>query len=107
MMFSLMFGGGVSWFIMVQNMSESEWLFLILTLMASMTTAFLGTIAAVLGHFVEADNFDEVEQIAKVWFLGLCAFLPIGGGTDRGTPSSNKQTILHGTLKARKLAPAD
>jgi hypothetical protein len=88
MIFSILFGGGVAWFITVQNMSESEWLFLMLTLLASMTLAFLGTVAAVLGYFIEPDNFDEVDQIAKAWFLALCAFLPIGGIPQLIRPSS-------------------
>lgn len=79
MLFSLLFGGGVSWFITLQSMSESDWLFLILTLVASMSLAFLGTVAAVLGYFMEPDNFDEVEQIARGWLFGLVAFLPIAG----------------------------
>jgi hypothetical protein len=79
MSFSLLFGGGVAWFVTVQNMSESDWLFLVLTLLASMALAFFGTVAAVLGYFVEQDNFDEVEQIAKAWLLGLMAFFPIAG----------------------------
>lgn len=79
MTFSLLFGCGAAWFITVQNMSESDWLFLVLTMMASMALAFLGTIAAVLGFFVEQDNFDEVEQISRTWLMGLVAFLPIAG----------------------------
>lgn len=63
----------------VQSMSEAHWLFLLLTLIASMALAFLGTVAAVLGHFVEPENFDEVEQVARTWFVALVAFLPIAG----------------------------
>ena len=79
MVFSLLFGGGVSWFITVQSMSEAQWIFLVLTLIASMALAFLGTVAAVLGHFVEPENFDEVEMVARTWFVALVAFLPISG----------------------------
>jgi hypothetical protein len=79
LLFSVLFGGGVAWFIVVQCMSESDWVFVILTLLASSLLAFLGTVAAVLGFFVEPDNFDEVQQIAKTWFYGFFLFLPIAG----------------------------
>lgn len=75
MVFSIMFGGGVAWFITVQSMSESDWLSLILTLVASMVLAFLGTVASVLGYFIEPQNFDEEEQIVKTWLFGPATYL--------------------------------
>jgi hypothetical protein len=79
LLFSVLFGGGVAWFIVVQCMSEADWVFVILTLLASSLLALLGTVATVLGYFVEPDNFDEVQEIAKTWFYGLFLFLPIAG----------------------------
>jgi hypothetical protein len=77
--FGFLFGGGLSWFIVLQCMSESGWLLVILTVLATMVLSFLGTIATVLGYFLEADNFDEIEQIATTWICGLVTFLPITG----------------------------
>jgi hypothetical protein len=75
--FSLMFGGGATWFIVVQIMCESEWAFLVLTLISSLTIAFIGTIAGVLGYFIELENFDEVEQLAKTWIAAFPLFLAV------------------------------
>ena len=79
MIFCLLFGGGVSWFVVLQCMSESEWILVILTVLAAMVLAFLGTVATVLGYYLELQNFDDIEQIAKTWFYGLLVFLPITG----------------------------
>jgi len=79
MTFSLMFGGGVAWFIIMQTMSEADILFLILTTVSCMTLAFLGTITAVLGYCLELENFDEVEQIGAMWMVALPLFLPVAG----------------------------
>jgi hypothetical protein len=79
MVFSLMFGGGVAWFIIMQSMSETEAIYLVLTAVACMTLAFLGTVAAVLGYFLELETLDEVEQVAKMWIVALPIFLPVTG----------------------------
>lgn len=79
MVFSLMFGGGVAWFIIMQSMSETEAIYLVLTAVACMTLAFLGTVAAVLGYFLELETFDEVEQVAKMWIVAMPIFLPVTG----------------------------
>lgn len=67
MMFSLMFGSGASWFIIMQSMSEAPFVSLALTSMACMVVSFFGTVTCVLAYFVELENFDEVDQMAKVW----------------------------------------
>lgn len=67
MMFSLMFGSGVSWFITIQCMGGADFLSLILTLMSCMAVSFFGTVTCVLGYFVELENFDEVDQMSKLW----------------------------------------
>lgn len=79
MVFSLLFGGGIAWFITLQNMNQTGWLALSITLMASLTLAFIGTVAAVLGFFVELENMDEATQIATTWILAFIGLLPIAG----------------------------
>jgi hypothetical protein len=79
MSFSLLFGGGVSWFIILQSMSETEWLYLFLTSIACMTIAFLGTVASVLGYHIELENFEDVDQIFQIWILALPALIPVTG----------------------------
>ena len=79
MTFSLMFGCGVSWFIVMQSMSQEKFLVLLLTGVASMAVSFFGTVATVLGYFLELDSFDEAMQVSYVWmasfplFLGICS----------------------------------
>jgi hypothetical protein len=79
MIFCLLFGGGVSWFIVLQCMSESEWILVLLTVLGAMVLAFLGTVATVLGYYLELQNFEDIEQIAKTWLYGFLIFLPITG----------------------------
>ena len=79
MIFCFLFGGGLSWFIVLQCMSESEWILVILTVLAAMVLAFLGTVATVLGYYLEVQNFDDIDQIAKTWMYGFVVFIPITG----------------------------
>ena len=79
MIFSIMFGGGVAWFVIVQIMSEADVVHLIFATIACMMLSFLGTITAVLGYFLELDDFEEVEQIAKTFLLAMPIFLMVAG----------------------------
>lgn len=72
--FSLLFGGGVAWFVTVQIMSESDSLVLIFTTISSMMMAFLCTVASVLGYYVELENFAEVEQLANTVMVAFIVF---------------------------------
>jgi hypothetical protein len=67
MIFSVMFGCGVSWFVTLQSMSEEAFLPFFVTAIACMAMSFFGTVAGVLGYFLELENFDEVEAVVKVW----------------------------------------
>ena len=78
MVFSVMFGSGVAWFITIQNMSQESFLALLITALACIVVSFFGTVTCVLGFFLELENFDEVDQMAKVW---LGAFAIFGGIT--------------------------
>mmetsp|Transcript_6908 Transcript_6908/g.19352 ORF Transcript_6908/g.19352 Transcript_6908/m.19352 type:complete len:1330 (+) Transcript_6908:188-4177(+) len=79
MIFSLLFGGGIAWFIIMQSMSEAPWLVLLLTGLSCLAISFLGTVAAVLGYFIELEDMQEVEQIFTIWLIALPIFLPVTG----------------------------
>jgi hypothetical protein len=79
MVFSLMFGCGVAWFVTMQSMSEEEFLTIFVTATACMAMAFFGTVSAVLGYFLELQNFDEASQVAKVWIGAFPIFGLIAG----------------------------
>ena len=79
MVFSIMFGCGVAWFITMQSMSEEEFLTVFVTATACMAMSFFGTVAAVMGYFLELENFDEAAQVAKVWAGAFPIFGLIAG----------------------------
>jgi hypothetical protein len=74
MLFSLMFGCGVSWFITIQCMSQASTVVLGITALCCMIISFFGTVTCVLGYFLELENFDEVDQMVKVWFGAFAMF---------------------------------
>jgi hypothetical protein len=79
MVFSVLFGSGVSWFITIQSMSQENFLVLLVTALACMVVSFFGTVTCVLGFFLEVDNFEEVDQMAKVWVGAFSIFALITG----------------------------
>jgi hypothetical protein len=79
MTFSIMFGSGVSWFIAIQSMSQEHFRVLFVTAVSCMSVSFFGTVAAVLGYFLELDNFDEVDQVARVWVGAFFVFTLLSG----------------------------
>ena len=89
MVFSLMFGCGVAWFVTMQSMSEEEFLTVFVTATACMAMAFFGTVSAVLGYFLELQNFDEASQVAKVWIGAFPIFGLIAGVSQFATESSH------------------
>jgi len=89
MTFSLMFGGGVACFIVMQSMSEEKFPVLVLTALACMAVSFFGTVASVLGHFLELESFGEAMQVTYVWMASFPIFLGI---------SSIPQFILTGKI---------
>lgn len=66
MMFSIMFGCGISWFITILSMSQENSTALAITTLSCMILSFFGTIACVVAYHVELDSFDEVTEMAKV-----------------------------------------
>jgi hypothetical protein len=79
MVFSLMFGGGVAWFATIQNMGDAHLLLLIITMMTTLIMSFLGTITAVLGYFIEIQNFEEVVHFSQLWLIAFAVMLPVAG----------------------------
>ena len=79
MIFSMMFGGGVAWFVTIQNMGEAHLLLLAMTMSSTLAISFLGTITGVLGHFIDHEDFEEVVQFSKLWLISFAIFLPVAG----------------------------
>lgn len=75
MMFSLMFGCGISWFITVLSMSDEDFLTLAIATLASMVLSFFGTVTCVLGYFIDLEEFDEVLDMSKISFGAFLLFL--------------------------------
>ena len=67
MIFGMMFGCGISWFLVMQSMSKDIFIPIFVTTFSCMAMSTLGTVAAVMGFFLEASEFIEVEQIANIW----------------------------------------
>lgn len=74
MLFSLLFGSGVSWFITIQSMGQEKFFELLMTGLACMVVSFFGTVTCVLGYFLELENLEEVESTAKIWVGAFCLF---------------------------------
>eukprot|EP00526_Cylindrotheca_closterium_P002121 CAMPEP_0113661046 /NCGR_PEP_ID=MMETSP0017_2-20120614/33222_1 /TAXON_ID=2856 /ORGANISM="Cylindrotheca closterium" /LENGTH=1070 /DNA_ID=CAMNT_0000575717 /DNA_START=51 /DNA_END=3263 /DNA_ORIENTATION=- /assembly_acc=CAM_ASM_000147 len=79
MVFSIMFGSGVSWFITIQCMGEARPFIMIVTGVCSMVVAFFGTVTCVLGYFLELEGFDEVEQMITISFGSFFIFGIVAG----------------------------
>ena len=67
MIFGMMFGCGLSWFITMQSMSKDIFIPIFVTTFSCMAMSTLGTVAAVMGYFLDAREFVEAEQIANIW----------------------------------------
>jgi hypothetical protein len=79
MIFSIMFGCGASWFITILNMSDEKMAVILVTSIGCMAISFFGTVASVLGYFVELENFEEVESIVLICGIGFPVFGLIAG----------------------------
>jgi len=66
MMFSMMFGCGLSWFITILSMSQEDFFTLAITTLSCMVLSFFGTVTCVLGYHIELENFNEVIEMAKI-----------------------------------------
>lgn len=90
MIFSVLFGSGVSWFITIQSMSQENFFELLVTALANMIVSFFGTVTCVLGYFLELENFGEVNQMAKIWAGAFALF-----GLVTGVPALTSSSSMH------------
>ena len=67
MIFGMMFGCGLSWFITMQSMSRDIFIPIFVTTFSCMVISSIGTVAAVMGYFLHSSEFAEVEQLANIW----------------------------------------
>lgn len=69
LIFSIMFGGGVAWFVVLQSMRDANTVSLVIVLSSSLAIAFMGTIAAVFGYFLPINEFIEASQMISQWVV--------------------------------------
>ena len=106
MMFSIMFGCGISWFITILSMSQEDFLTLAITTMACMVLSFFGTVACVLGYYSELENFDEVIEMAKISFGAFLMFLIVTCTPSFIIPSSSRNLFSQGGCLSTYLTVA-
>jgi len=75
MVFSVLFGCGISWFVTLELMSHEAFLPAFPTVMASMAMSFFGTVGGVLSYTLELKDFEEAKQVLKVWIGAFPLFL--------------------------------
>lgn len=94
MMFGVLFGGGMAWFVASQLMTEEDMIPFLFSMLACMLMSFVGTVACVVTFSIDLGNFEEAEQTGNT-FLGsmpilyLVAFFASTLGT-----SSNTQHLM-------------
>ncbi len=104
MIFSILFGSGVSWFIAIQSMGQEKFFELLMTALACMVVSFFGTVTCVLGYFLELENFEEVDQMAKIWLGAFGLFGLVTGAPTIFVASSNMHAFGAGGWLATYLA---
>ena len=78
MIFGTMFGCGLAWFITMQSMNKDIFIPIFVTAFSTMAMSFLGTVATVMGFFLDAKDFGEAEHICNVWAgIGFPVFFVI------------------------------
>ena len=78
MIFGIMFGCGIAWWITMQSLSKDIFIPIFVTTFSCMAISSLGTVAAVMGYFLDASEFSEAEQLANIWtVLALPVFFVI------------------------------
>jgi hypothetical protein len=75
MVFSILFGCGVAWFVTLEMMIDEAFLPLFCTATACMAMSFFGTVGGVLSYFLDIADFDEAEQVLKVWIGAFPIFM--------------------------------
>lgn len=106
MMFSIMFGCGISWFITILSMSQEDSLTLAITTLSCMVLSFFGTVTCVLGYHIELENFDEVIEMAKISFGAFLMFLAVTCIPSLIIPSASGNQFSQGGSLSTYLAVA-
>eukprot|EP00547_Thalassionema_nitzschioides_P016769 CAMPEP_0194235990 /NCGR_PEP_ID=MMETSP0158-20130606/3343_1 /TAXON_ID=33649 /ORGANISM="Thalassionema nitzschioides, Strain L26-B" /LENGTH=1209 /DNA_ID=CAMNT_0038969619 /DNA_START=43 /DNA_END=3669 /DNA_ORIENTATION=+ len=75
MLFSILFGCGIAWFITLESMNNEDFLPTFSTATACMAMSFFGTVGGVLSFSLELKDFREAEQILIVWIGAFPVFL--------------------------------
>lgn len=75
MVFSILFGCGIAWFVALESMSEEAFLPIFCTATACMAMCFFGTVGGVLSYMLDLNDFEEAEQVLKVWIGAFPIFL--------------------------------
>eukprot|EP00546_Thalassionema_frauenfeldii_P007974 CAMPEP_0178931108 /NCGR_PEP_ID=MMETSP0786-20121207/21707_1 /TAXON_ID=186022 /ORGANISM="Thalassionema frauenfeldii, Strain CCMP 1798" /LENGTH=404 /DNA_ID=CAMNT_0020607909 /DNA_START=1666 /DNA_END=2877 /DNA_ORIENTATION=- len=75
MIFSILFGCGIAWFITLESMHNEDFLPTFSTSTACMAMSFFGTVGGVLSFSLELKDFEEAEQILYVWIGAFPVFL--------------------------------
>jgi hypothetical protein len=100
MVFSLLFGGGVAWFIVLQSMREADAVSLVIVLSSSLAIAFMGTVAAVFGYFLELSEFREAKQMIHLWLIIWAVLVVFCGFSELFSPEPVNGFAAGGWLSA-------
>jgi hypothetical protein len=79
MIFGLMFGGGVAWFIVLQNLRDVERGTLVFLVMSCLSVACMGTVAAILGYFLDLEAFGDAVKVIQFTLVLTAVLLPVSG----------------------------
>ena len=79
MIFSILFGCGIAWFISLECMGNEAFLPIFCTATACMAMCFFGTVGGVLSYMLDLNDFEEAEQVLKVWIIAFPIFLATAG----------------------------
>lgn len=79
MIFSILFGCGIAWFISLECMGDEAFLPIFFTATACMAMCFFGTVGGVLSYMLDLNDFEEAEQVLKVWIGAFPVFLVTAG----------------------------
>jgi hypothetical protein len=75
MIFSIFFGCGIALFLSLELMNDEAILPLFCTTTACMAMCFFGTVGGVLCFMLDLKDFEEAEQVLKVWIASFPIFL--------------------------------
>ena len=96
MMFSVMFGCGISWFITILSMSQENLTALAITTISCMALSFFGTIMCVVGYFADHDFDEAVMEIVNITVGVFILFLVVTFTASFMIPSTSGNLFSQG-----------